>query len=106
MSQRRRPAALRHATRAKDPAPAEPTRVSLVAIPEAAVSTLTGVYDVMSSGAFVGSVIPGAPAARPFRTEIVGEKAGPLDLASGIPIQVQRSMADIDTTDIVIVPSV
>jgi transcriptional regulator GlxA family with amidase domain len=42
----------------------------------------------------------------PFRIEIVGETAGPLELASRVPIDVQRSIAEIETTDIVIVPSV
>jgi transcriptional regulator GlxA family with amidase domain len=37
--------------------------------------------------------------------EIVGERAGPLMLASGVPVQVQRSVALVDATDIVIVPS-
>jgi transcriptional regulator GlxA family with amidase domain len=36
----------------------------------------------------------------------VGETAGPLELASRVPIDVQRSIAEIETTDIVIVPSV
>jgi transcriptional regulator GlxA family with amidase domain len=42
----------------------------------------------------------------PFHIEIVGEAVGPLDLASGVPITVQRAVAEIETTDIVIVPSV
>ena len=81
-------------------------RVSLVAIPEAVVSTLMGVYDVMSAGSFVDGFARGTRARRRFQTEIVGEKAGWLELASGIPVQVQRSIAEIQRTDVVIVPSV
>jgi transcriptional regulator GlxA family with amidase domain len=77
----------------------DPRHVSIVALPDAAVSTLTGIFDVMN-----GISMTGAPA--PFHIEIVGEAAGPLDLASGIPINVQRVIAEIETTDIVIVPSV
>jgi transcriptional regulator GlxA family with amidase domain len=77
------------------------TRVSLVAIPDAVVSTLSGIYDALNAGSIIG-----APPARPFHIEIVGERAGWLDLASGIPIQVQRPVAAIEATDIVIVPSV
>jgi hypothetical protein len=54
----------------------EPTRVSLVAIPDAVISTLSGIYDVMNAGSFIDSFAAGAPAGRPFRAEIVGEKPG------------------------------
>nr|MBS0019852.1 helix-turn-helix domain-containing protein [Gammaproteobacteria bacterium] len=50
-------------------------------------------------GASVGALTP-------FRVEIVGEAAGHLELASGVPIHVQRTVAEIGSTDIVIVPSV
>ncbi len=84
----------------------EPLHVSLLAIPEAAVSTLTGVFDVMNAFSFVP---PDAGAPRtppPFAVEIVGLSAGPLQLASGVPVTVQRSVAAVEATDIVIVPSV
>lgn len=82
---------------------AEPRHVSLVAIPDAVVSTLSGIYDVMN--AFEMMAAPGT-APPPFRVEIVGEAAGPLDLASGVPITVQRGIDAVAATDIVIVPSV
>lgn len=78
--------------------------VSLVAIPDAVVSTLAGVYDVMVGGALTSLAGPDAPA--PFQVEIVGEAVGPLLLASGVPMGVQRAIGTIETTDIVIVPSV
>lgn len=82
-----------------------PLHVSLVAIPEAVVSTLSGIYDVLNAFA----ILP--PAGRevrppPFRVEIVGLAVGPLDLASHVPIPVQRAVETIETTDIVIVPSI
>jgi transcriptional regulator GlxA family with amidase domain len=80
-----------------------PLHVSIVAIPEAVVSTLTGIFDVMNALSVMPA--PGAPPS-PFEVEIVGLKTGSLDLASRVPINVQRSVAQIDTTDIVIVPSV
>jgi transcriptional regulator GlxA family with amidase domain len=83
----------------------EQLHVSLVAVPEAVVSTLTGIYDVMN--AFAMTPIGDTPAsAPPFRVEIVGAKPGPLELVSGIPITVQRSFTAIDATDIIIVPSI
>lgn len=83
---------------------ASPRHVSLVALPEATVSTLFGVYDVMNAHEYVGASAAGTPA--PFEIEIVGEAVGPLKLASGVPAGVQRAIGTIDTTDIVIVPSV
>ena len=68
----------------------ESTRVSLVAIPDAVISTLSGIYDVMNADSVIDPLAGRAPAGRPFRIEIVGEREGWLDLASGIPIQVQR----------------
>jgi transcriptional regulator GlxA family with amidase domain len=70
-----------------------------VALPDAVVSTLFGVFDVMNGFAFVGS-----PA--PFQIEIVGEAVGALDLASGVAIDVQRTIDSVETTDIITVPSV
>ena len=75
--------------------------VSLVAVPDAIVSTLFGIFDVMN-----GLTLTGALAQPPFHAEIVGEAVGPLELASGVPISVQRSVETIDSSDIVIVPSI
>ena len=71
-----------------------PLQVSLVALPEAAISTLTGLFDVLRSAT-----------GTPFQVAIVGEASGPLPLASGMPIEVQRPIGAVETSDIVIVPS-
>ncbi|WP_372868457.1 hypothetical protein, partial [Pseudomonas sp.] len=47
--------------------------VSLVALPDAAVSTLAGLFDVINGVALMGVAVP-----VPFRVEIVGEAVGPL----------------------------
>jgi len=89
------------------PAPVGATshrHVSLVALPDALVSTIAGLYDVLNGASLMGVISPGT--ARPFEIEIVGESAGPLTLASGLPIQVQGTIDRIETTDIVIVPAV
>lgn len=77
--------------------------VCLVALPDAVVSTLAGIYDVINGAALMDTNAPGA--APPFKVEIVGEVEGPLMLASGVPFSVQRALGTIHTTDIVIVPS-
>lgn len=83
----------------------EPLHVSIVAIPEAAVSTLSGIFDVMNAFALMA---PDEAAFQtpPFRVEIVGLQPGPLELASHVPFKVHRSVATVDATDIVIVPSI
>ena len=78
-----------------------PYHVSLVALPDAAVSTLAGIFDVINGIALMGITAPA-----PFQVEIVGEAVGPLELASGVPISVQRAIDTVESSDIVIVPSV
>ena len=90
----------------RPPTGASPRHVSLVALPEAAASTLFGLFDVMNAFALLGSSGPAAGAPAPFHAEIVGETAGPLRLASGVPIEVQRTVDGLETSDVVIVPSV
>jgi transcriptional regulator GlxA family with amidase domain len=80
----------------------DPRHVCIVAIPDAVVSTLSGIYDVLN--AFHVLDFSGTPP--PFRITIVGEQTGPLRLASGIPIEVQRAVADVEDADLVIVPSI
>jgi transcriptional regulator GlxA family with amidase domain len=84
----------------------DPRHVSLVALPDAVVSTLFGIYDVMNAFARMGASHAGLRSRPPFHIEIVGETAGPLELASGVSIDVQRAISTIATSDIVIVPSI
>lgn len=83
-----------------------PRHVSLVALPDAAVSTLFGIYDVMNAFALMGPATEALGARPPFCIEIVGETAGPLEVASRVAVDVQRTVDAIDATDIVIVPSI
>lgn len=80
---------------------ADPRHVSILALPDAVISTLTGIYDVLNAFSFMDLPVP----RNPFTVEIVGESAGPLQLASGVPISVQREIGQVQATDIVIVPS-
>jgi transcriptional regulator GlxA family with amidase domain len=80
--------------------------VSLVAIPEATVSTLTGIFDVMNAFTMLSRLGDTSVDRPPFRVEIVGLRLGPLELASHVPVTVQRGIGAVDATDIVIVPSV
>jgi transcriptional regulator GlxA family with amidase domain len=80
--------------------------VSLVAIPDAVLSTLGGVFDVLGSVQQVAALSDAVPAVAPFEVEIVGEGHGPVELASGVPISTHRAVAELPRTDIVIVPSI
>lgn len=89
----------------RKPNGASSLHVSLLALPEAAVSTLTGIYDVLNAFTLLGLTSGRADIAAPFLVDIVGEAAGQLELASGVPITVQRPISQVEQTDIVIVPS-
>ncbi|MCL7942364.1 helix-turn-helix domain-containing protein [Marinobacter sp. ATCH36] len=78
--------------------------VSLVALPDAVVSTIAGLFDVMNGVSLSGMAAEGARV--PFHVEIVGEAEGALGLASQMPIHVQRAIDSIEYSDVVIVPSV
>jgi transcriptional regulator GlxA family with amidase domain len=77
-----------------------------VALPDAVVSTLFGIFDVMRGSALLDTSDAESGARSPFHVDIVGEAVGPLELASGVPIDVQRSVHTVESSDIVIVPSI
>jgi transcriptional regulator GlxA family with amidase domain len=80
--------------------------VSIVAIPDAVISTLTGIYDVLNGFKMLAKYDAVFPKEPPFHVEIVSETGAPVMLASGLPINVSRSIADLQSSDIVIVPSI
>ena len=83
-----------------------PLHVSLVALPEGAVSTLFGLYDVLNAFRVLDTLAGTTGAPSPFRVEIVGERAGTLELAGHVPVAVQKGIDAVEDSDIVIVPSV
>jgi transcriptional regulator GlxA family with amidase domain len=74
-----------------------------VALPDAAASTLFGIFDVMNANTLMDLSPAGV---RAFQVDIVGETVGQLELASRVTVSVQRSIDTIEASDIVIVPSV
>ena len=84
----------------------EPLHVSLIAIPEAVISTLSGIYDVLNSLNLL-TPIAGDQRDQPnVAIEIVGATRAPVQLASRLPITPHRGIDEIEATDILIVPSV
>ncbi|HEU5134297.1 MAG TPA: helix-turn-helix domain-containing protein [Steroidobacteraceae bacterium] len=80
-----------------------PRHISVVVVPDSTVSTLFGIYDILS---FVERQSQASSGSAPFHVELVGETKGLLALASGVTVEVQRSIDTIDATDVMIVPSV
>jgi transcriptional regulator GlxA family with amidase domain len=87
------------------PGRSEPLRVSLLVLPDAGLGTLTGMFDVLSCFPLVGTFDEAVPRVAPFAVEFVGAGPRPAATASGIPLEVHRSVDDPGRTDIVIVPS-
>ena len=84
----------------------ERLHVSLVAIPEMAVSCLTGLYDVFKTFGILGTFDAAVPRESPFDVEIVSVEPGTLVTASGLPIVTQRGFRDVQRTHIIIAPSI
>ena len=83
-----------------------PTRVSIVAIPEAMVSPVSGLFEAFKAvGAMTAPQDRDRAQGDPFDVEIVGERAGTIEGSSGLTINAHRSVGEIDQTDVVIVPS-
>ncbi len=80
-------------------------RVSLLAIPDAMISTLSGIYDALNVFPLLGTFDDAVPATAPFRVEIVAPQRTPTMTASGLPLTAHRSIDEIKRTDIVILPS-
>ena len=80
--------------------------VSLVAIPDALAASLVGMHDVLNAFTLMDPTGTGLGRQRPFDVEIVGEREGLMESASRVPVRVQRSTDALDSTDIVIVPSI
>ncbi len=87
---------------------AEPrtVRVCLVAIPEVMASTLMGLYDVLNSFNLLGTYSDDLTGRARFKAEIVAMSAGSLSSASGVPVEAKRSIKQIASADVVIIPSV
>ncbi|MFZ1425588.1 MAG: helix-turn-helix domain-containing protein [Geminicoccaceae bacterium] len=78
-------------------------RVDIVAIPDAGLGTLSGIFDVLNGLALLAGR-EGVPDHSPFQVEIVGETSAPVRLASGVTLPLHGGV-DGRPSDVVIVPS-
>lgn len=80
-----------------------PRHVSLAAVPGSLSSPITGLYELLTAFPMVADFCDDVPAASPFKVEIVGQARTTITAPSGLPITIQRSIEEIERTDIVIV---
>lgn len=83
-----------------------PVRVSLVGVPEAMVSSLSGIYDTLGCFDLLGTFDDAVPRGAPFAPEIVGLPGNAsVSTASGLPLPIHRSIDEVTETDVVVLPS-
>ena len=81
-------------------------RVCLVALPEVMASTLMGLYDVLNSFNLLSTYGDGLSGRAQFKADIVAITAGSLSSASGVPVEAKRSIDEVDSADVIIIPSI
>lgn len=85
------------------PAARPSLHVSLVATPDAQVSPLSGLFEVLNAFALLAAFEPDVPV-RPFEVEIVAPSKDDTRGASGLPLGAHRTHEEVERTDIAIVP--
>lgn len=79
--------------------------VALLAIPDAMMSTVSGLYDVLNAFELLSGMDDAVPRGSPFEVRIVGRDSEPVVTASGLPVRADIALADATEADVVIVPS-
>ncbi len=86
------------------PENARTRHVSILAVPDAMLSTVTGIYDVLNSMPVLAQTMPDLPQTPPFRAEVVTETGTSVKMVSGLSLS-GRPVSEVPRTDIVIAPS-
>lgn len=79
--------------------------MSLLVLPDASVGGLAGMLDTLSCFPLLATVDDALPREAPFTVELVAASGGRAPTASGVALDVHRSIDDPAATDIAIVPS-
>jgi transcriptional regulator GlxA family with amidase domain len=82
-----------------------PLHVSLAGLPGALSLPITGLYEVLNGFPMLAKLYDDVPADPPFEVEIVAAERSNVTSASGLPLNIHRTVDEIERTDIVIVPS-
>lgn len=80
--------------------------ISILAIEETMVYTLAGPYDIFSTAGVCSQQMRPASTAFVTDTSIVGIRKGPLCCYSGLTIECQKSLEEVETTDLILIPSI
>jgi len=80
--------------------------ISILAIEETMIYTLAGPYDIFSTAAVCSEQMAPKQPAFVTNTSIVGLKKGALTCYSGLTIECQQSLDEVDNTDLIILPSI
>lgn len=81
-------------------------KVVITAFPGAMSSAIAGVADLLVSSGVLWNVIQGDPHERYFSVRIASEDGKPVRCVNGIELSAHMSFAEIDHTDILIVPTI
>jgi transcriptional regulator GlxA family with amidase domain len=81
-------------------------KVVITAFPGAMSSAIAGVADLLVSSGVIWNVIQGDPHERYFSVRIASEDGMPVRCVNGIELSAHMSFAEIDHTDILIVPTI
>jgi transcriptional regulator GlxA family with amidase domain len=65
-----------------------------------------GLYDVLNSFGLLAGYSDGLAARARFKAEIVASTAGALSSATGVPVEAKRSIKQIESADVIVIPSV
>lgn len=76
-----------------------PVRISLLAIPDSMALPINGIYESLC---ILEALNPAGTDGPSFEVEIVGRDRGPLETPTGLPILVNRSFDEVESTDVVI----
>lgn len=76
--------------------------VSLLLMPDAIMSSVTGIYDVLTCFPLLASIEPDVPSSNPFEVELVGTSTSS---PAGVEIRSHKDVSEVARTDIVIAPA-
>lgn len=81
----------------------DPRHVTIVATPDAQVAPLSGLFEALTAFPLLGRFEPAIPS-RPFQVEIAAPEGLSVGASSGLIFEPHRELADIERTDIAVVP--
>ena len=80
--------------------------ISIVLIPDAMTSNLSSIFEVLRTMSRLHIFDNAIPATPLFDVEFVASSHADTEMAAGLSLKAHRAIADIEHTDIIIVPSV